>query len=175
MGGSEMTKGNTGEVLASNVGVFSRLLPARLDNTYRGHQAALWLFGLIMLMRTVMSVNSILNGRSVASSADGIPLGTYSPAAAQTAVSLFALVGLSMLMICLWCGLVLVRYRSAVPLMFTVLLLQYVGARLVLHYLPIARIGTPIGFYVNLSLLLLIIIGLALSLWRPSVPRVQGL
>ena len=34
--------------------------------------AALWIFGLILLLRVVMSVNSIFNGHLVASSADGV-------------------------------------------------------------------------------------------------------
>jgi hypothetical protein len=144
--------------------IFNQLLPERFDNTYPGHKLALWLFALIVLMRVVMSLNSILNGRYVASSADGIPLETYPPTATQTAVSLFALLGLSNLMICLVCVLVLARYRSMVPLMFTLLLLQYMGGRLILHYLPIVRTGTPPGFYVNLSLLVLMIIGLVLLL-----------
>jgi hypothetical protein len=158
-----------------NASIFSRLFPQRFDNTYRGHKLALWLFALIVLMRVVMSLNSILNGRSVASSADGIPLETYTPAAAQTAVSLFALLGFSNLVICLVCVLVLARYRSMVPLMFTLLLLQYMGGRLILHYLPIVRTGTPPGFYVNLSLLVLMIIGLVLSLRSQGNLRSQEL
>jgi hypothetical protein len=158
-----------------NARIFRQLLPQRFDNTYRGHTLALWLFALIVLMRVVMSLNSILNGRSVASSADGIPLETYTPAAAQTAVSLFALLGFSNLVICLVCVLVLARYRSMVPLMFTLLLLQYMGGRLILHYLPIVRTGTPPGFYVNLSLLVLMIIGLMLSLRSQGNLRSQEL
>jgi hypothetical protein len=173
MNTSGMIKGNAGEALDSGVGVFDRLLPVRLDNAYRGRKAGLWFFGLIGLMRTVMGVNSILHGRSVASSADGIPLDTYSPAAAQTAVSLFTLLGLWILILCLLGWLVLARYRSAVPLLFTVLLLQYVGGRIIFHSLPSARIGTPFGLYVNLLLFLVMMIGLVLSLGR-QVPRIQG-
>ena len=107
MNTARMTEGTTETSLRNGAGVFTRLLPERLDNMYRGHKVALWLFGLIVLMRVAMSVNSILNGRYVASSADGIPLETYTAAAAQTAVSLFALLGFSNLMICLVCVLVL--------------------------------------------------------------------
>jgi hypothetical protein len=55
-----------------------RLLPQRVDNTYRGHNLALWLFGAVVLMKLAMSLNSIFNGYVVASSADGSPL-THSP------------------------------------------------------------------------------------------------
>ena len=143
-----------------------RLLPASIDNTYRGHGLALWLFGLLVFLRTAMGVNSILKGRSILTSADGIPLDTYPPAAAQTLVSLFALLGLSNLVLCLLGILVLVRYRSMVPLMFALLLTEHLGRRLVLYLLPVERTGRPPGFYINLALLALILAGLALSLWK---------
>ena len=158
-----------------NARIFNQFLPQRFDNTYRGHKLALWLFSLIVFARVAMSLNSMLNGRNVASSADGIPLETYTTAAAQTAVSLFALLGLSSLIICLLCGLVLVRYRSMVPLMYTLLLLQYFGGRVILHYLPIVRTGTPPGWYVNLSLLVFMVVGLVLSLGSQGNRRRQEL
>ncbi len=70
-----------------------RLLPQRVDNTYRGYKLALWLFGTVVLMKLAMSLNSIFNGYVVASSADGIPLHTFPSAAAQTVVALFAIWG----------------------------------------------------------------------------------
>ena len=153
--------------------MFNQLLPQRVDNTYRGHKLALWLFGLLLLMKIAMSLNSIFNGYSVASSADGIPLDTFTPAAARTVVSLFALLGLSSFVICLLCILVLARYRSMIPLMFALLLLEYLSRKLILQFLPIVRTGTPPGFYVNLVLLALMIVGLALSLRSEGTLQVQ--
>lgn len=146
--------------------MLNEFLPQRADNAYQGHKLALWLFAVVILLRVTMSLNSILNGHTIASSADGIPLDTYTPAAAQTTVSLFALLGFSSFIICVLCILVLVRYRSMVPVMFALLLLQSLGGRLILHFLPIIRTGTPPGIYVNLVLLAFMIVGLALSLWR---------
>ena len=100
--------------------------------------------------------------------ADGIPLDRYTTAGAQTLVSLFAILGFTQFLICLLGVLALARYRNLVPLMFTLLLLQYLGGRVILRLLPIVRVGTPPGFYVNLALLALMIVGLALSL--RSVP-----
>ncbi len=153
--------------------MFNQLLPQRIDNTYRGHKLALWLFALLLFMRVAMSLNSIFNGYSVASSADGIPLDTFTPAAARTVVSLFALLGLSNFVICLLCILVLARYRSMIPLMFALLLLEYLSRKLILQFLPIVRTGTPPGFYVNLVLLALMIVGLALSLRSEGTLQVQ--
>ncbi len=144
--------------------MFNQLLPHRIDNTYRGHKLALWLFALLVLLKVIMSLNSIFNGYSVVTSADGIPLDTFPAAAAQAVVTLFAILGLSNLMICLLCMLVLVRYRSMIPFMFALLLLEHLSRRLIIYLMPIARSGRPPGSYVNLILLGLMIVGLALSL-----------
>jgi hypothetical protein len=152
-----------------------RLLPQRVDNTYRGYKLALWLFGAVVLMKLAMSLNSISNGYVVASSADGIPLDTFPSAAAQTVVALFAIWGLAHLVICLLCILVLVRYRSMVPLMLALLLLEHLSRKLILQFLPIVRTGTPPGFFINVILLALMIVGLALSLRSQSNFRVQEL
>src|SRR5688500_9742807 len=103
------------------------LLPATIDNIDRGHQAAMVLFGIVVFLKTVMSVNSMFNGYEEASSADRIPLDTYPPAAAGTIVSMFALFALSNFVLCVLCILTLVRYRSIVPFMFALLLLEHLG------------------------------------------------
>jgi hypothetical protein len=141
------------------------LLPRRIDNTYRGHKLALWLFGLLVFLKAAISLNSIFNGYSVAQSADGIPLDTFAPAAAQTVVSLFGLLGVSQLLFCVLGVLVLARYRSMVSSMFALLLLEHLTRRLLLKLVPIVRTGTPPGPVINLVLLAVMILGLALSLW----------
>jgi hypothetical protein len=144
--------------------MFDKLLPQRIDNTYRGYKVALWLFGLVVGVRLTQSVLVIFNGYSTAKNADGIPLDTYTPAAAQTVVALFAQGALWRLFFCLLCVLVLVRYRSAVPLMFALLLLNYLASQLIFQFVPLVRTGTPPGPIVNLIMFALMIIGLVLSL-----------
>ena len=143
---------------------WNRVFPRQVDNTYRGYKAALWIFGLVVLMKLAISLGSIFNGHEAASSADGIPLDTYTPAGARTVVTLFALLGLANVVICVVCVVVLFRYRAMVPFLFALLLLQQLGRKLVLDFLPIARTGTPTGSVINLVLLGLMIVGLALSL-----------
>jgi len=145
--------------------MLNQLLPRQADNTYHGRKLALWLFVVAVLMKLVMSLNSIFNGRYVATSADGIPLDTFTPAAAQTVVALFAIWAVAQLIICLLCIVVLARYRAMIPLLFTFLLLEHLGRKLSLQFTPIVRIGAPPGFIVNLLLLALIVAGLVLSLW----------
>lgn len=141
------------------------LLPATIDNTYRGHQVGLVLFGLVVLLKTVMSLNSMFNTYSVATSADNIPLDQYPPAAAATIVSLFAMFALSNFVLCVLCILTLVRYQSIVPFMFAVLLLEHLGRRVILEVMPIVRTETPPGYGLFLALIGVMIVGFALSLW----------
>ena len=112
--------------------MFNQLLPQRIDNTYRGYRLALWLFGLLLVLKVVMSLNSIFNSYNVATTADGIPLDSFTPAGAQTAVSLFALSAFSRLVISLLGILALARYRAMVPLMLALLLLEHLGRTLIL-------------------------------------------
>ena len=154
--------------------MIERLFPQPIDNAYRGYKAALWLFALVVFMQTFQGVMVIFNGYSIAVSADGIPLDTYAPAAAQTVVALFALLGLSRLILSFLSVLVLVRYRSAIPFMFAVLVVELLAKQLILRFIPIIRTGTTTGITVNLILLALLILGLALSLWRRGKPEAQS-
>ena len=151
---------------AQNETIVSRLFPRRIDNTYSGSKIALWIFGLIVALRITQSVMIIFNGPSTVQSADGVPLETYPAAAAQTIVAMFALSSVNRLIIALICVVVLVRYRSAVPMMFLVLGLSYLGGQLILQFIPIVRVGTPPGVVVNLTFFGLTIVGFVLSLWR---------
>lgn len=146
--------------------MLEQILPPHIDNTYRGHKLALWLFGLVVAVRAVQSLFIIFNGYSVAQTADGIPLDTFTPAAAQTVVSLFALYSLTRLIVVLLCALALARYRSAIPFMFALLLLSYLGGQLILLFLPVFRTGTPPGPIVNVITFALTVVGLTLSLWK---------
>jgi hypothetical protein len=146
--------------------VFDKLLPRPIDNTYSGSKIALWLFGLIVFVHILQSVMVIVNGYSTAQSADGIPLETYPAAAAQTILAIFILASLRRLIISLMCAVVLFRYRSAVPLMFVVLGLGYLGGQVIFQFVPIVRVGTPPGVVVNLVMFGLTVVGLVLSLWR---------
>lgn len=154
--------------------MLSRLLPARLDNTYSGHRLALWLFGLVVALKSAQSLSILFNGHSTAIGADGIPLDTFTPAVAQTVLAVLGQGSLWRLLFCLLCVVVLVRYRSAVPLMLAFHVLQYLSGQLIYQFIPLPRVGTPPGPIVNLAMCVLAIAGLVLSLWprgRPYPPR----
>ncbi len=139
------------------------LFPRPADNTYRGYTIALWIFAAVVLVRTIISVNSIVNPHAVASSADGIPVETFGPAGAQAVISLFTLWGIAQLVICIVAIVVLFWYRGLVPLMFALLLLEHLSRRAVLYFRPIASVGGHAGSIVNTVLLALMLAGLVLS------------
>lgn len=140
------------------------ILPERIDNTYRGHRLALWLLIPVVVMKAGIALGTIFNGRAAAQSADGIPLESFGAGGAEAVVALFAIWGLSQLVISVLGVLALTRYRAMIPLMFVLLLLEHLARKWILAVKPIATTGTSPGSYINLVLLVLMIVGLTLSL-----------
>jgi hypothetical protein len=153
--------------------MLDRILRQRPDNAYRGPRIALWLLGLLLALKLLQSLVSVFNAHNTLVTADGIPVDAYPAAAAQTIVGLFALLGRARAFVFLGGVLVLARYRSAIPLMFLVLVLDDVTTRLVHLLAPIPRTGSAPGLTVNLVLAALMVVGLVVSVW-PRGPVVEG-
>lgn len=141
----------------------NQLLPAKIDNSFRGHKLALWLFGLVLLVKAAQSVSVLLNGYDIVRDADGVPLQTFTSEGARTVVAAFAGMSISRLAITLLCAIALFRYRSALIFLFALLAVHDVARELVLR--P-AREGMPLGVFVNLALLVLMLVGMMLSARR---------
>lgn len=150
------------------------LFPATFDDTYHGHRLALWLLGLLLLMKAAMGLGVIFNGHEAASRADGIPIDSFDPAAAQTVIAMFAIWGLSQVILALLGTAALVRYRAMVPFVFSLVLLEHLVRKLILYLLPVVKTGRPPGFAINLVLLAVEIAGLLLALWPRRSERAKG-
>ncbi len=149
--------------------MLTRLFPATLDNNYRGHKAALWLFAIIVLLRLIIGLNSMINTHHIAVTADGIPLDSYPPAAAQMAEHLFAILGLWNLLFALLGILVLARYRAMVPMFLLFLITQYVLGKVNNHFHPDGTSGSaPSGTYLMAGMFVIMLVGLALSVVQRS-------
>ena len=145
--------------------MLNRLLPRQVDNRFDGHRAALWLLGLFIALKLVMSVNSIFNTASVAAGADGLPLDSFGPAAARAVLMLFALMSLGQLALAVIALIILIRYRALVPFIYLVLLGEQLARRLIVESHAVARSeSSPAGWYVSFGLLALLTLGLVLSL-----------
>jgi hypothetical protein len=148
--------------------MINRILPAQIDNSYKGSKIALFLFAIVVFVKTLQSLLALFDGIAIASSADGIPLDTFSHAGIQAFVAVFALYAFARLILFSLSVLVLLRYRSVISFMFALLVLDYLGRLLILYFLPLPRAGTPLGPIVNMILFVLLIVGLVLSLRRSA-------
>jgi hypothetical protein len=152
--------------------MLNRIFPKQFDNTYRGHRFAIWLFAPVVLMELSMGANSIINTRTVAMLADGIPLDRYSAGGADAVIALFALLGLCRVLLALQGVVVLIRYRAMIPFMYLVLLILGLGSKALLLVNPVAKSGVPsaqLGSAFILALLAMLLIGFVLSLQNKPV------
>jgi len=93
-----------------------------------------------------------------------IPLDTFSTKGADVVIMVFALWGLSQLIIGIIYGVVLWRYQAFIPLMYLLMILEC-GMRIVIGVIkPIETTGTPPGAIGNYIIIPLAIAMLALSL-----------
>lgn len=148
-----------------------RFLPTTIDNAYRGRKLGLWLLWIVVIVKVVQSVTLIMDSPGILASADGIPLATFPPDAARTAVAAFVGMSVSRLALCLLCAVVLVRYRRAVAPLFVLLLVHDLARELVLG--PV-RVGAPIGPWVNGALMALTLAGIALATWPARRAHAAG-
>ena len=144
--------------------MLDRLLPTRIDNHYRGHRFALWALYPITLMTVGRSLIHVFRSDGGAQSIATIPLDTFVSGGAETVISVFALWGLSQLLIGLLFVLVLSRYRAMIPLMYVLILAEYLGRIGIGLSKPIVTVETPPGGPGSLVMIVLGIIGLVLSL-----------
>ena len=145
--------------------MLDRLFPRLVDNRFEGHRAALWLFGLLIALKLVVSLNSIFNTASVAQGADGIPLDSFGPAAAREVLLLFAMLSLGQLVLALIALAALIRWRALVPFLYLVSLGEQLARRFIVEAHDVARAGSsPVAWYVTYGVLAVLALGLALSL-----------
>jgi hypothetical protein len=150
--------------------MLERIFPKQFDNIYRGHWLGLALFVLVLALKALQGIESIVQTEHTMVSADGIPLAAFSPVAASEAIQMFALLGMYLLVIPLQSVVVLLRYRAMVPFMLLTLIAIQLGARGIHLLHPDSAStpggGEPIGFYVNLGILAVTLLGFALSIVR---------
>jgi hypothetical protein len=148
--------------------MLGRIFPRQFDNaSYRGHRLGVWLFIPILVVELGIGTNSIINTRFVAASADGIPLDSYDAAGAEAVISLFALLGLSRVLLGLTGVMALIRYRAMLPFMYLLLLALQFGTKALVFLHPIASSspsGGGTGSVVVLGLITLMVVGFGLSL-----------
>jgi hypothetical protein len=143
--------------------IFSILLPAKIDNTIHGIKLSYYVFAIYAVLSTVRSVIHLLAPDGGAGSIAGLDL---SVAGADGIIFAFALWGSSQLLFAIIQLLVVLRYRSLVPLMYLMLILEVLLRQLVGMMKPVTFAHTPPGAIGNQLVLLLAMFMLVLALWQ---------
>ena len=149
--------------------VLEILFPAKADNTIRGSKIPFYIFTLYAILSTVRSCIHLFAPDGGAGSIAGMDL---SVAGAQGIIFAFALWGSSQLLFALIQLLVVIRYRSLVPLMWLMLIQEVLLRQLVGSMKPVTFAHTPPGAIGNQLVLPLAALMLAWSVW--SAIRQKG-
>ena len=144
--------------------MLGRIIPAVVDNRYRGHVLALWLFAPLALMKVALGLVHILRADGGAQSVSTMPLDTYPAGAAQNVIGLMARMGLEQLLLGALFVLVLLRYRALLPLMYLVAVLHSLGHTAIVSMKPLALAGASGAGTMHLVIAAISAAGLLLSL-----------
>jgi len=144
--------------------MWKRIFPDTFDNRYRGQKFALWLLYPLTFLNLAIALGGIFAKDGGAQSADGIPLDTFGNGGAEAVIRVVAILGLYSLLLCVFYVLALVRYRSMIPLIYVLLVVDYLGRRGIAWMKPYAHIASTSAGYFNLGLFVLSLAGLVLSL-----------
>ncbi len=156
--------------------MLGRLFPRSLTNEYQGSWAALCLLAPVLILKTVIGfnfsgLNPFVSVGEVLQTVDGVPLNTFSPEAAATIVDSAGAWGMALFALCLFVWLVVVRYRTGLPVAILVLLSEQLGrtgvgtARLVAELVATPTMPSTAAL-INLGMTAFLTIALLLSLVR---------
>jgi len=156
--------------------MLNRLFPKPASNHYSGSPVALWVFAAMTVLTIARSLAHIFLPDGGAQSIATIPLDAFSSAAAAVVIDMFAQWGLTQLMFGLLYALVLWRYRSLVPLMWTFVLFEWTGRFLLGFYKPFETVGTAPGATGNriIPMLALLMLILSLRAWKDAQVTGRG-
>ncbi len=136
------------------------ILPRQLDNHFPGRRFVPWVFAVVVVVTLGRSLFHMLAPDGGAQSVAHIPLDSYSQPAADTVVFIFALWGLSQLMLGVVYAIALLRYRSMIPLLLVLIAAEYAGRLAIGHLRVIETTATAPGAildYVAVPLALLLL------------------
>lgn len=142
--------------------IFETLLPSSVDNTIRGTRIPFYIFALYAIVSAVRSCIHLLSPDGGAGTIAGMDL---SVTGADGIIFAFALWGSSQLLFAIIQLLVVFRYKSLVPFMYLMLILEVLLRELVGKMKPVTFAHTPPGAIGNQIILPLAALMLVLSLW----------
>ena len=134
-----------------------RVFPKQLDNSFRGNRIAVVVFALITVFTLVRSCIHIFAPDGGASSIAGI---NTSVEGGSNVISMFAFWGLAQLLMGLVYLAVFFRYKSLIPFMYMLIIIEYSGRVLIGMVKPLIVSHTPpgaIGDYILIPLAIMML------------------
>ena len=141
------------------------ILPKQVDNNFRGYRIAATVFFVVTLLTLARSCIHIFSPDGGASSITGI---NTSVEGGSDIISVFALWGLSQLLMGFVYLVVFFRYKSLIPFMYTLILIEYSGRTLIGLAKPLTVLHTPPGAIADYVMIPLAAAMLILSLKEPN-------
>jgi len=154
--------------------ILANLFPRKITNDFPGLKIALCAFYLLTALTLWRSQHHLFADDGGAQSIATIPLDNYSDSAATTIIGVFALWGLSQLIVGLIYLIAVIRYRAMIPMLYLLSLVEYlVRIFYIPAYKPIETAGTAPGAVGSLLLAIISLVMLVLSLWPREIERVK--
>jgi hypothetical protein len=141
-----------------------KLLPSAIDNQFRGLKLAQYAFLILTAATLVRSLIHVFAPDGGAQSIATIPLASYSGEAAATVILMFSLWGLSQLLMGIVYLVVYIKYKSLIPAMYVLMIVEYAMRIVIGQMKPIVTSGTAPGSIGNWIMVPVCILLLALSL-----------
>ncbi|RSK29364.1 hypothetical protein EJF36_12465 [Bacillus sp. HMF5848] len=150
--------------------LINKILPKNINNTYRGQKIALYVFYILTAVTIWRSQHHLFALDGGAQSIATIPLDSFTDAGAAAVIGVFSLWGLSQLIIGILYFIVSLRYRSLVPLMYLLVVFEYlVRATYISSVKPIPTAGTAPGAAANVPVIIIAVVMFVLSLLEPKI------
>lgn len=145
--------------------MLNRLLPKTINNVFPGHPVALWMFVFLTVVTIGRSLAHILLPDGGAQSIATLPLDTYTEQGADAVILVFALWGLSQLLLGILYVIAFLRYRSLIPLLWLLVIVEYAARIIIGEFKSVETTGTAPGSVGDNILVVLGVAMLVLSLW----------
>ncbi len=143
-----------------------KLLPATIDNQFRGLKLAQYAFLILTIATLVRSLIHVFAPDGGAQSIATIPLANYPADAAAAVILMFSLWGLSQLLMGFVYLVVYFKYKSLIPAMYVLMIVEYAMRIVIGQMKPIVTSGTAPGSIGNWIMVPVCIVLLILSLKR---------
>lgn len=143
--------------------IMNIIFPKQINNQFRGYKIALYAFYVLTAVTLWRSQHHLFAADGGAQSIASIPLDSFSLTGSQAVVGVFGLWGLSQLIIGIFYLLAATKYKSMIPLMYVLMLIEYAFRA---FYFPVAKpiptTGTAPGAVINIPFILFSILMLIL-------------